>query len=85
MKATKIFAGRLACQCLLALTATYALAQASDSVADPALVLTPKGKHGFSDYLPYILFGLVALVLAYIAYRYFTDHSPEPDDEINPQ
>ena len=37
----------------------------------------------YSDFVPYVLFGIIFLGMGYIAYRYWSDNRPAHDDFTN--
>jgi hypothetical protein len=69
----------------LILIPLYSFAQAPDEGTDPA-VAGIQGRHinnFYSGPIPYIILGVVMLFLAYVGYRYYSDHSAELDSDIN--
>ncbi len=63
----------------------YTFAQSADGGNDPAVSGIPRG-HMHSFYggpMPYIILGAVMVLLAYIGYRYYADHSVDLDSDIN--
>lgn len=73
--------------CIIMLSSMYAIAQdaVQDTLPESAynMQVPKRVVNVYSDFVPYVLFGIVLAGMAYLSYRLWADNRPAHDDFTN--